>query len=291
MENLTNGILTISVNAHGAELQSIKDAQSGHEYFWDANPKFWNRHSPLLFPIVGGLWNGQYRLNGSVKSLPKHGFLQDGGFELIEQTADTLRYRIQDDAKTRRMYPFPFVLEQAFTLKENKVEVKWSVRTTGQEPMPFQIGGHPSFLFGGFKAGDSLKGFFSFDNPTPESAAVGAGGCVGSHRYKLKMQSDGLMPITDECFSNDAIILDRDQVHAITLHDVTGKPIVTLHTESQVTLMWSPYGVEAPFVCIEPWFGLCDHEGYKGEFAARPYTNCVKPGETWNGGYTIKIHQ
>lgn len=290
MEELTNGKLTISVSAHGAELQSIKDAQSGHEYFWEGNPAFWNRRSPLLFPLVGGLWNGTYRLNGCQKQMPKHGFLQNADFELVEQTADTLSYRVQDTAETRRLFPFPFVLEQKFILNGYSLEVQWSVRTTGSETMPFHIGGHPSFFFGGFSAGDELKGYFSFDNPQPESAAVGAGGCVGPHRYKLAMNADGLLPVTDECFSNDAIILDKGQVHAITLHNVEGRPMVTVHTESDVTLMWSPYGINAPFVCIEPWFGLCDHEGYNGEFSERPYTNQVAPGEVWKGGYSIEIH-
>jgi hypothetical protein len=58
----------LSFHPVGAELQSIKDV-SGHEYLWQADPKYWGRHSPILFPIVCGLWNGKYRAP-TVKNMP-----------------------------------------------------------------------------------------------------------------------------------------------------------------------------------------------------------------------------
>lgn len=63
MEQIKNEQLTVEISSLGAELQSIKDAQ-GNEYLWDGDEQYWNRHSPILFPIVCGLWKDTYRIDG-----------------------------------------------------------------------------------------------------------------------------------------------------------------------------------------------------------------------------------
>jgi len=63
MEQLKNEKLTLTISSMGAELQSIKDNE-GKEYLWQADPNFWPRHSPILFPAVCGLWEGKYRNDG-----------------------------------------------------------------------------------------------------------------------------------------------------------------------------------------------------------------------------------
>ena len=57
MEQLKNEKLTVVISSHGAELQSIKN-EEGREYLWQGDEKYWPRRSPLLFPIVCGLWKG-----------------------------------------------------------------------------------------------------------------------------------------------------------------------------------------------------------------------------------------
>ena len=63
METLSNSILTVQIAEHGAELQSIK--KDGKEYLWQGDAKFWGRRSPVLFPIVGRVWNNKYRHAGN----------------------------------------------------------------------------------------------------------------------------------------------------------------------------------------------------------------------------------
>lgn len=63
MEQIKNDKLVLTVSEHGAELQSIKDNE-GKEYLWDGDEKYWNRHSPILFPLVCGLWKDTYRCEG-----------------------------------------------------------------------------------------------------------------------------------------------------------------------------------------------------------------------------------
>ena len=81
MKTLSNSELTIKVSPHGAELCSI--LRDGKEYLWQADPAFWKRHSPVLFPIVGSVWENEYRHEGVSYALTQHGFARDMDFELI----------------------------------------------------------------------------------------------------------------------------------------------------------------------------------------------------------------
>ena len=62
MQTLKNDFLTVQVSDFGAELQSI--VKNDYEYLWQGDPAFWGRRSPVLFPIVGSVWNGAYRVDG-----------------------------------------------------------------------------------------------------------------------------------------------------------------------------------------------------------------------------------
>ena len=151
METISNGKISISAQRFSAELCSLRDVATGREYFWQADPKFWGRHCPMLFPIVGGLWEGSYLHRGVRRNMPKHGLLQEKVFDVKSQDAESVTYITHDTAATRLAFPFKFELEQKFSLHERTVSVGWTVRNVGCDDMPFQIGGHPSFYFHGFK--------------------------------------------------------------------------------------------------------------------------------------------
>lgn len=288
MEEISNGKIAIRTRRLSAELCSIKNEETGEELMWQADPKIWGRHCPMLFPTVGAVWEGRYRHRGVVHEMSKHGFLQNAEFELKSLESNSVTYFTHDTAQTRAIFPFMFGLEQKFTLAGNTVKVEWTVRNEGCDYMPFQIGGHPSFYFRGFSESDDIKGYLQFDIENPESATVGCGGCLAERRYVLPAPG-GLMPLHDDDFKVDSIIIDHSQVHSITLLDKERQPIVKVSSRAPVFLVWSPYGKKAPFVCIEPWYGLCDKEGYEGEFAQRPYTNTAPAYGEWKGGYDIEI--
>lgn len=144
MNTLSNSDLTLQVSSHGAELCSIR-GNNGHEYLWQADPVYWKRHSPVLFPIVGSVWENEYRHEGRTYQLTQHGFARDMDFELVEESSSYLLYRLVDDEETRRKYPFSFSLEIAYRLEGRRIEVTWRVTNRGTEVMYFQIGAHPAF--------------------------------------------------------------------------------------------------------------------------------------------------
>ena len=83
ISTIQNEFLSISVKHHGAELCSIKQGKT--EYMWQANPNHWNRHAPVLFPIIGELKNGEYHFEGKTYAMKRHGLARNLPFELIEK--------------------------------------------------------------------------------------------------------------------------------------------------------------------------------------------------------------
>ncbi|HEY6868466.1 MAG TPA: aldose 1-epimerase family protein, partial [Novosphingobium sp.] len=110
---IASGRLSAAINPFGAELWSLRDADR-REYMTDADPAFWTGHAPLLFPIVGALNGGRYRLDGAEYALPKHGFARTSRFDVIDQRDQSATFRLSDSAETRAAWPFPFVLDIDF---------------------------------------------------------------------------------------------------------------------------------------------------------------------------------
>ena len=108
MKTVSNQELTIRVSEHGAELSSIVANATGKEYLWQADPAFWKRHSPVLFPIVGSVWKAEYRNEGTVYPLSQHGFARDMDFTLIDErrTSCVSRWKVPGHAESLSV-PFP----------------------------------------------------------------------------------------------------------------------------------------------------------------------------------------
>lgn len=308
MERLSNGILTIEVNRHGAELCSIR--KDGTEYLWQADPAFWKRHSPVLFPIVGSLWNGRYRIAGKEYEMSQHGFARDMDFTLVSQSPDALWYRLESDEQTLKRYPFPFVLEIGYTLSGNTVGVHWKVTNPASDRMYFQIGAHPAFFYPDFDPQSHERGSFLLERqgaaadgaPSQADASAGSEASRNGDRFlydlikekgcadpDTKYECGSRIAIDDSTFEKDALIFEDSQVGKVTLLTKDGRPWVSLSFDAPLVGLWSPVSGKAPFVCIEPWYGRCDRAGFEGDFSERDWVRCLGPSETFTAGYQITL--
>ena len=291
MHTLKNEMLAISVSSHGAELSSIR--KDSVEYLWQADPKFWARHSPVLFPIVGSVWEGRYRVAGKEFLLGQHGFARDMDFTLVDQTDTMLRYRLESTEDTLAKYPWPFRLEIAYRLYDNKIDVIWEVTNPGPEDMFFQIGAHPAFNYPDYDPVAEARGYFSFDRKEGlECIRIKEKGCVDAiTKYPLELDADGRYPLTSSTFDViDTLMLQDSQLKRVTLHRTDGTPWLSLGFTAPVVGLWSPPCKNAPFICIEPWYGRCDRAGYEGDYRDKDWINRLAPGETFGSVYTIEIH-
>lgn len=291
MHTLKNEMLAISVSSHGAELSSIR--KGSVEYLWQADPKFWARHSPVLFPIVGSVWEGRYRVAGKEFLLGQHGFARDMDFTLVDQTDTMLRYRLESTEETLAKYPWPFRLEIAYRLHDNKIDVIWDVTNPGPEDMFFQIGAHPAFNYPDYDPIAEARGYFSFDRKEGlECIRIKEKGCVDAiTKYPLELDADGRYPLTSSTFDViDTLMLQDSQLRRVTLHRTDGTPWLSLGFTAPVVGLWSPPCRNAPFICIEPWYGRCDRAGYEGDYRDKDWINRLAPGELFSSVYTIEIH-
>lgn len=290
MHTLKNEILTVQVKEHGAELASIR--KGSVEYLWQADPMFWGRHSPVLFPIVGSVWEKRYRVDGREFELGQHGFARDMDFTMVEGGEDEVRYRLGSTEDTLKKYPWPFVLEIAYRLHGNMIDVIWEVSNPGNEDMYFQIGAHPAFNYPDYDPQTMERGFLSFDRGEGlECIRIKEKGCVDAETlYPLDIPADGLLPLTRETFDKiDTIMLQDGQIGSVALYRTDRTPWLKLSFEAPVVGIWSPPGKNAPFICLEPWYGRCDRAGYEGDYRDRDWVNRLAPGERFSSVYTIEI--
>ena len=294
METIKNEHLTVEVSEMGAELQSIKDSE-GREYLWQGGEK-WPRRSPILFPIVCSVNDDTYTVDGQEYHLPRHGFARDSKFKLIAQGEHKVTYALHETEETLKVYPYRFNLAVSYRLSGNKIHVVWHVENTDCREIHFQIGGHPAFLAPGCKEDEDLKGVIQLlpsnlksQNSKLKSLKSYIDGSHEMTEIELDQVNDGLIPFNDEFFANDSVKIHDCQTHEACLLDTDGSPAVTVDYKCPIIAFWSPYHKKAPFVCIEPWYGLGDPRGWKGEFKDKPYMNHLQPGASFMSEYTITI--
>ena len=290
MQTLQNEILTVEISEHGAELQSIRNAAA--EYLWQGDPAYWGRRSPVLFPIVGSVWEKRYRVAGQEFELGQHGFARDMDFVLVSQAENEVRYRLESSEETLAKYPYPFVLEIAYRLHGNKVDVIWDVTNPSDEQIYFQIGAHPAFNYPDYSLEKAERGFLSFGKTdTLECIRIKEKGCVDAEtKYPLELPADGLLPIAADTFDAiDTIMLQDSQIDQVAMYRADRTPWLKVTFDAPVVGIWSPPGKVAPFICLEPWYGRCDRAGYEGDYREKDWMNSLAPGESFHSVYTIEV--
>ena len=285
---LTNDVLAVVIDTHGAELQSIDNIRTGRHYLWHGDKAYWGRRSPVLFPIVGSRWDGIFRMDGKEYGLGQHGFARDMEFAVMENVPENEAWFVLEaNDETMMKYPRNFRLEIGYSLIGERVTVMWRVVNNDALRMSFQIGAHPAFNYPDFSSADPIHAYFTTDGgKILYSQIIAEKGCIGDETMEVKADSDGLVPVTGATYSRGALIFADNQVHRVSMLSKDKRPYVTLMFSAPLVGLWSPSG-QAPFMCIEPWWGRADKVGYEGEFAERQYVNHLEPGETFEASYMM----
>ena len=284
---MENEELRVSVSDHGAELCSIYHKKADREVIWTADPAFWNRHAPILFPFVGKVTGGFYTYEGQKYPMGQHGFARDREFLFVDGGDDFIRHRLVSDAESRSVYPFDFLLEIVHKLNGNCVTVEWKVSNPGEKTMYFSIGGHPGFCVSRnagsrlvFEGQESLKRV-AID---PKTAGVDV-----EHPEILPL-NQGVYQVEEYTFDQDALIFDHGQVKKVSLEEADGTRLVTLCCQDALSMgIWSPVGKQAPFICLEPWIGRCDNSGFAGELKDKFDVQSLEAGKSFRTAYELLI--
>ena len=264
---ITSGSLTATIAHHGAELQSLKDAD-GNEYMSSGDPAYWSGRAPLLFPIVGRLNEDRLRIGDADYNMLKHGFARKSNFSLVDQSENAVRFRLNDSPETRAQYPFAFELGAHFRIEGTTLHMTVTVRNMGDTPLPFSFGYHPAFAWplpGGGARSDHQIAF-----EADESAAVcrlTPDGLILPDLVPTPVRGNQLM-LADSLFERDALIW-KSLASRRLCYGATGHASLDIAFPDTDWLgIWTKPG--AGFVCIEPWAGSADPDGYQGDFADKP---------------------
>ena len=144
MLTIQNEYLRLTVDPHGAQMMELATAK-GTQLLWNGDEKYWTDRAPVLFPFVGRLTGGQYRLHGKVYPMSIHGFAAASEFSVLEQSADAVTLALRDNEETLRQYPLHFEFLVRYALHGRELEIGYTVRNPNAEELPFGIGGHPGF--------------------------------------------------------------------------------------------------------------------------------------------------
>jgi galactose mutarotase-like enzyme len=268
--------LTARINPFGAELSSLTDAQ-GREYMTDADPAFWSGRAPLLFPIVGALADDTLRVDGEPFRMPKHGFARRSTFVLTEQAADRAVFRLEDSAETRASFPFAFVLDMAFTLSGMTLAMTATVHNTGDASLPFSFGFHPAFAWplpgGAEKAAHRVV--FEADEPQQIRQLDKASGLIRAEGVPTPVRGRELA-LDPELFRHDALIWTELASRRLSYGAPGGARLDVAFPDSPMLGIWQVPG--ARYICIEPWQGHSDPQGFSGDFHDKPGVISLAPG-------------
>lgn len=290
MIEISNNQLAVTISPIGGEVQSIKDVNTQCEYLWHGDAQWWSGHSPILFPIVGGLWNGTCRVDGQELHISKHGFVRRAPWRVVCVEADKAVFEFVSTMGTFAIFPYAFRLTATYSLDNRKLRAEFCVENLGGSPFCFQLGGHPAIALPNWDDAQPLDGYLRLEGNPTHVLRAGEQGCLEPDTFPVPLNADGLVPLTVDTFSHEALIFDNHQVSAATVLTPSGQPVARVESTAPVWLFWSPQGIHTPFVCLEPWYGLCDHQSFCGDITERPYINTVNGHATWMGGYGIEIY-
>jgi galactose mutarotase-like enzyme len=278
---IKNEQITAQFRTHGAELFSLKD-KNNKEFIWEGNPDFWGKHSPILFPIVGSLKNNTFEYDGASYSLPRHGFARELAFEIIDKKEDNVTFSLQSSAATLKKYPFSFELQLSYTLIDTTLHLGYKVINTSNTVLPFSIGGHPAFALP--KAFENYQ--LHFEGLDTLTFNLLEEGLISDQTKTIEIPNQKL-DLNYQLFENDALVFKKIPSKSVTILE-DNQPILQVdYTDFPDLGVWTLEN--APFICIEPWFGYSDTSNNSGKILKKEGIQLLKPETFFESNYTITL--
>lgn len=282
---IKNDVIKAEIDTFGAELKSV--VKNGKEYMWNADPAYWKRTSPVLFPFVGSVVGSKYTYENKTYLMSQHGFARDMDFEVLSQDETSASFILRSTEETLKKYPFTFELILSYKLDGNRLTLGWTVKNTNDKTMFYAIGAHPAFNIIVAEDGTMSGNYLKFDTKKQMVVRKFADGLVQNGTYLVQPDEDGCLALDGHTFDNGVLIMENDQAHSVALTDSTKKPYVTLEFDAPLFGIWSPEKKNAPFVCLEPWFGRADAADFTGDLTEREYEQSVEANGTKDYSYTM----
>ena len=278
---ISNSTISASINHSGAELFSLKH-NNNKEYIWEGNPEFWGKHSPILFPIVGTLKNNTYTIDKKEYQLTRHGFARDMEFQLLEKTNNSAVFSLESNTETLKIYPFHFELQLIYSIENTTLNIEYVVINKGETKMPFSIGAHPAIALP-----QNFENYaFEFEKEETLKFNLLENDLI-SNKTSILETVKNIVPLNYILFENDALVFKTLESNSLTILE-NSKPYVKVDFEDFPSLgIWTKN--QAPFICIEPWFGYSDTAENSGDLFQKEGILVLDAEETFHSKFSIKI--
>ena len=253
---IQNQAIKAVIKTKGAELSSLQ--KEGKNYIWEINSEFWNKTSPILFPIVGALKNGEYFHEGKVYKLSRHGFARDFEFEVIENSENAVVFSLKSNEETLKVYPFHFELQLSYILEGNKLVVKYEIINRSSEKMYYSIGAHPAFNIDG-----NFEDFSLIFDDEKDLETYKLEQDLFSGKTEILKLNGNVLPLQYELFEEDALVFKNFATKSLTLAKNNESVMKVSFPDFPYLGIWTKK--DAPFICIEPWLGIADNANASGK--------------------------
>lgn len=253
---IQNQAIKAVIKTKGAELSLLQ--KEDKNYIWEINSEFWNKTSPILFPIVGALKNGEYFYGGNVYKLSRHGFARDFEFEVIENKTDGVVFSLKSNEETLKVYPFHFELQLSYILEGNKLMVKYEIINRSSEKMYYSIGAHPAFNIDG-----NFEDFSLIFDDEKDLETYKLEQDLFSGKTEILKLNGNVLPLQYELFEEDALVFKNFATKFLTLAKNNESVMKVSFPDFPFLGIWTKK--DAPFICIEPWLGIADNANTSGK--------------------------
>lgn len=285
MTELRNGNLSISISEKGAELRSLK--LEGLEYLWQADAKYWAKHSPVLFPIVGELKDGKYIFENMEYALSRHGFARDNIFDVQKISDSSAVFTLHSNEETLAVYPFKFIFQLRYEVNKDELSCTYIVKNKTDDTMYFSVGGHPAFKVPLNENLQYSDYSLSFNDDTVLNRFLLHGGLIGDSVQALPLDGHELR-LDPSLFYADAIVLKDLKSQQVKLHADKDPHGLTFRLEGFPYFgIWA--AKDAPFVCLEPWCGIADNIHHDRQLIHKEAINQLGVGESWERTWSVKL--
>jgi galactose mutarotase-like enzyme len=200
-----------------------------------------------------------------------------------------VRFRLCDSAATREHYPFAFQLDLAFRVAGWQVETVVDVTNTGDVVLPFSFGFHPAFAWplpgGADKAAHRLT--FARDEPEAIRRLTKTTGLVLPDARPTPVVGR-VLPLDSALFADDAVVWTDLHSRALRYGAAGGASLDIAFPDTPMLGLWQIPG--AHYICIEPWQGHADPEGFAGEFVTKPGLVLLSPAHTHSLHLSVTVN-
>ncbi|RNL52789.1 aldose 1-epimerase family protein [Pedobacter jejuensis] len=286
MITLENDFLKVNIAAKGAELQGLYSKETEIEYLWSGDAKYWAKHSPVLFPIVGSLKNDSYSYKDKSYQLPRHGFARDNDFTAAQISKTEVVFTLSDTAETLKVFPFPFELNLNYQIIDRKLSLTYSVINKGSKKMLFSLGAHPAFAVPNTPETVYEDYYLAFNDDERLTYWKLQDGLVADETETIELSGHKLN-LKHELFYNDALVFKTMQSNCISLLNTKNDFGLHFHFDDFPFFgIWA--AKDAPFVCLEPWCGVADSVNHNQKFNNKEGVVKLDAGKTWQRCWEVE---